>query len=123
MVCTAWTGRRRRGAYNGLGVASGQTLAPVMGRTQIGSSRRPASFPLTPTPIPTVTDNAGAMVQPRELGKNTQLVEQRTQVRVLQAQLGVLQSSHCALSIELENLHREDCDGTIRGFSEELRTL
>lgn len=70
-----------------------------------------------------ITANADAVVQPRVRRKNTQLVEVGTRIRVMQAQLDVLQSSHGALSTELDNLHMKDWHGTIPGRCEDLRTL
>lgn len=45
------------------------------------------------------------------------MVERNAQVRVLQAQVDMLQNSHSALSIELNNLYQKYWEGKIQGIS------
>lgn len=103
--------------------ASQSLVVTVTGPTQVGVSRRPAYLPPKSRPTPVVTASANAVVESRERGKNTQMVELGTQVRVLQTQQDVLQSSPGALSPEWDNLYRKHWEGTIRGLLEEFRTL
>lgn len=88
--------------------AAQSLVAPLAGPTKIGSSRRPACLPPTSMPTAVVTTNAVAVVYPRKIDKNTDLVELGFQISVLQSQRDVLQSVHGALSNELDKLYRKD---------------